>query len=82
MEVDLGVNIGSNIGGGSRGGGGGGGGRGSVSGSEVVVGIGGRGATAAVVYSDVKGRIVDGAVREGVGASWRARGHCLAMMIT
>ena len=76
--VALGVSIGGNIGSGSRGGGGGGG----IGGSEVVVGFGGRGATAAVVYCDVKGRIVDGAVREGVGASWRARGHCLAMMIT
>ena len=66
MEVALGVSIGRNIGSGScsRGGGGGGG---SVGGSEVVVGIGGRGATAAIVYCDVKGRIADGAVREGVG---------------
>ena len=28
---------------------------------------------------NVKGRIVDGAVREGVGANGRAGGHCLAM---
>ena len=39
-----------------------------------MAGIGGRGATAAVVCDvNVKGRIVDGAVREGVvGANWRA----------